>query len=187
MNMKPDKKKVIRRCQEEDFGTILEIINDAGQAYKGVIPQDRWSEPYMSKQELRREIGDGVLFWGLELKGRILGVMGMQEKGDVTLIRHAYVRPQNQRRGIGSKLLNHLESMIETPILIGTWADASWAISFYERNGYALVPEEDKNRLLRMYWSIPDRQVETSVVLANPVLSRGQHGDPDGTCSLHIV
>ncbi|MGD8975184.1 MAG: GNAT family N-acetyltransferase, partial [Desulfobacterales bacterium] len=130
------------------------------------IPQDRWNEPYMSLKELRAEIEDGVVFWGLERDGQLLGVMGIQDKGDVTLIRHAYVWIRAQKLGIGTKLLQHLQSMTQKPILIGTWAAASWAISFYERNGYTVVSEDEKNRLLRKYWSIPERQVETSVVLA---------------------
>lgn len=158
---------MIRECTETDFNTIFEIINDAAQAYKGVIPQDRWNEPYMSLKELRAEIEDGIVFWGLERDGQLLGVMGFQDKGDVTLIRHAYVWSRAQKLGIGTKLLQHLQSMSQKPILIGTWAAASWAISFYERNGYTVVSEDAKNRLLRKYWSIPERQVETSVVLAN--------------------
>jgi N-acetylglutamate synthase-like GNAT family acetyltransferase len=159
--------KMIRECTESDFNTILEIINNAAQAYKGFIPEDRWKEPYMSLGELREEIEDGIVFFGLERDGHLLGVMDIQDKRDVTLIRHAYVRGQAQKTGIGKKLLQHLESMTDKPILIGTWAAASWAISFYEKNGYALVSEENKNRLLRKYRSIPERQVETSVVLAN--------------------
>jgi len=158
---------MIRECTDSDFNTIFEIINDAAQAYKGVIPDDCWHEPYMPIEELRHEIEDGVVFWGLEHDGRLLGVMGIQDKGDVTLIRHAYVRTRAQQQGIGTRVLRHLESMTEKPILVGTWADAPWAISFYEKNGYSLVSEEQKNRLLRKYWSIPERQVETSVVLAN--------------------
>jgi GNAT superfamily N-acetyltransferase len=158
---------MIRECTDSDFNTIFGIINDAAQAYKGIIPYDRWHEPYMPIEELRHEIEDGVVFWGLEHDGQLLGVMGIQDKGEVTLIRHAYVRTRAQQQGIGTKLLRHLESMTEKPILVGTWADAPWAISFYEKNGYTLVSEEQKNRLLRKYWSIPERQVETSVVLAN--------------------
>jgi N-acetylglutamate synthase-like GNAT family acetyltransferase len=159
---------MIRECKESDFKTIFEIINDAAQAYKGVIPRDRWHEPYMPFEELRKEIEDGVIFWGLEQDGELIGVMGIQDKGEVTLIRHAYVLARAQKLGIGTRLLRHLEGMTEKPILIGTWAVALWAISFYEKNGYILVSEEEKNRLLRKYWSIPERQVETSVVLANP-------------------
>ena len=158
---------MIRKCKESDLNTIFEIINDAAQAYKGVIPQDRWHEPYMSLAELRTQIEDGIVFWGLERDGQLLGIMGIQDKGDVTLIRHAYVLSRAQKRGIGEKLLQHLQNMTEKPILIGTWAAASWAVSFYQKNGYTLVSEKEKNRLLNRYWSIPERQVETSVVLAN--------------------
>jgi N-acetylglutamate synthase-like GNAT family acetyltransferase len=158
---------MIRKCKESDFNAVFEIINDAAQAYRGVIPQDRWHEPYMSLAELRDQIEDGIVFWGLERDGRLLGVMGIQDKGDVTLIRHAYVVSGAQNQGIGKKLLQHLQRMTEKPILIGTWAAASWAVSFYRKNGYTPVSEEEKNRLLRRYWSIPERQVETSVVLVN--------------------
>lgn len=158
---------MIRECQESDFNMILEIINDAAQAYRGVIPEDRWTDPYMSDDEFREEIKDGIIFWGMEREGQLQGVMGIQDKNDVTLIRHAYVLSRTQQQGIGKKLLQHLENMANKPILIGTWAAASWAISFYEKNGYTLVSEEDKNRLLQKYWSIPERQIETSAVLAN--------------------
>jgi N-acetylglutamate synthase-like GNAT family acetyltransferase len=156
---------MIRECTQADFKTLLEIINDAAQAYRGVIPDDRWNEPYMPLDKLRKEIEDGIVFWGLEQDGQLMGVMGIQDKGRVTLIRHAYVRTGTQKMGVGTKLLHHLERMTGKPILIGTWASASWAISFYQKNGYALVSPEEKNRLLRKYWSIPERQVETSVVL----------------------
>jgi N-acetylglutamate synthase-like GNAT family acetyltransferase len=156
---------MIRKCQESDFNTIFEIINDAAQAYKDVIPADRWHAPYMSFEALRHEIEDNVIFWGFELEGDLAGVMGIQDKGDVTLIRHAYVRTRLRQQGIGARLLNHLENTTRKPILIGTWKAASWAISFYEKNGYTAVPEKEKNRLLRRYWSIPERQIETSVVL----------------------
>ena len=158
---------MIRVCKESDLNTIFEIINDAAQTYRGIIAPDLWHEPYMSLEELRAQIEDGVVFWGLERDGRLLGVMGIQDKGDVTLIRHAYVATRAQKQGIGKKLLRHLQSMTAKPILIGTWADASWAVSFYQKNGYTLVSDEEKNRLLRRYWSIPERQVETSVVLAD--------------------
>jgi GNAT superfamily N-acetyltransferase len=157
---------MIRSCTEKDFDVLLEIINDAAQAYKGVIPEDRWHEPYMPPEQLRQEIVSGVCFWGVEENGRLTGVMGIQEKGDVTLIRHAYVRTNLRNRGTGSLLLKYLETMTERPILIGTWADAFWAITFYEKNGYRLVSPEEKNRLLKKYWNIPDRQIATSVVLA---------------------
>jgi len=169
---------MIRKCTESDFNRIFEIINNAAQAYKGIIPKDLWHEPYMPLEELRKEIKNGVVFWGLERDGQLLGVMGIQDKGEVTLIRHAYVWTQAQRLGIGTKLLQHLEGLTEKPILIGTWAAASWAISFYEKNGYTLVSNEEKNRLLRKYWSIPERQVEASVVLANQTWNKAQHVVP---------
>jgi GNAT superfamily N-acetyltransferase len=165
---------MIRRCRELEFETIFEIINDAAFAYKGVIPEDCWHEPYMSLEELKSEITDGIIFWGLERDGRLLGVMGIQDKGDVTLIRHAYIRTCTQKAGIGTMLLHHLEGLTDKPILIGTWEAAFWAISFYEKNGYTVVSEEEKNRLLRKYWSILERQVETSVVLANPTWFKAQ-------------
>ena len=166
--------KMIRRCNESDLDTIFKIINDAAQVYKGVIPEDRWREPYMPLEELRNEIEDGVVFWVFERDGQLLGVMGIQDKDDVTLIRHAYVRTHAQKMGIGRKLLQHLENMANKPILIGTWAAASWAISFYEKNGYTLVSEEEKNRLLTKYWLIPERQVETSVVLEKQTMVYGR-------------
>jgi len=157
---------LIRKCSDNDFEAILEIINDAAQAYKGVIPADRWHEPYMSRLQLEKEIDAGVSFWGLEEEAGLIGVMGIQDKGEVTLIRHAYVRSRLRNRGAGSQLLQFLESMAEKPILIGTWADAIWALSFYQKNGYRLVSIDEKNNLLKKYWIIPERQIETSVVLA---------------------
>lgn len=157
----------IRRCIDEDFETIWLIINEAAQVYKGVIPADRWKEPYMSRSELEHEIRDGVRFWGYEEDGSLLGVMGIQDLVDVALIRHAYVRTGNQNQGIGSKLLAHLHGQAKKPVLVGTWAAATWAIRFYERHGFKLVTRETKDRLLRKYWSIPERQVETSVVLVD--------------------
>jgi N-acetylglutamate synthase-like GNAT family acetyltransferase len=158
---------MIRKCTESDFDAIFEIINDSAIVYKGVIPEDRWHDPYMPAEEVRREIDDGVTFWGFEKDGDLLGIMGIQDKGDVVLIRHAYVRTRSRKQGIGEKLLRHLEGLTDKPILIGTWKAASWAISFYQKNGYSRVSEAEKNRLLKKYWSIPERQVETSVVLAN--------------------
>jgi N-acetylglutamate synthase-like GNAT family acetyltransferase len=146
---------------------IYEIINDAAQAYREVIPVDRWKEPYMSKDELRREIDEGVIFWGYEEDGELVGVTGIQHVQDVTLIRHAYVRTAKRNQGIGGKLLAHLRKQTTRPILIGTWADAVWAIRFYEKHGFRLVSSEEKERLLRKYWSVPERQIETSVVLAD--------------------
>jgi GNAT superfamily N-acetyltransferase len=149
-----------------DFNAILEVINDAAQAYKGVIPDDRWKKPYMSAEELAEEIEAGVQFFG-QMKGeRLLGVAGIQALKDTTLIRHAYVLPAFQRKGIGTRLLKYLMGLAGTDeALVGTWADATWAIRFYEKHGFELVSPEEKDRLLRAYWSIPDRQIETSVVL----------------------
>ena len=158
---------MIRKCTDDDIPALYAIINDAAQAYKGVIPADRWHEPYMPMDELSQEIRDGVQFWGYESDGELISVMGMQDKGDVALIRHAYVKTARHNQGVGTKLLQHLERMTTKPILIGTWADATWAIRFYETNGYRLLSRKDTERLLRHYWSIPDRQVITSVVLAN--------------------
>lgn len=158
---------MIRRCEDRDFEIIWAIINDAAQAYEGVIPSDRWKTPYMPKDELQEEIDEGVAFWGYEEQGELIGVMGIQHVGDVALIRHAYVRPARQGEGIGGRLLTHLRSQTDRPILIGTWGDADWAIRFYENHGFQLVAPGEKARLLRRYWSIPERQVETSVVLAD--------------------
>jgi len=158
---------MIRRCTDQDAATILAIVNDAAEAYRGIIPADCWHEPYMPAEELREERADGVVFWGWEDEaGELLGVMGIQDRGEVTLIRHAYVRTTCRRGGIGTALLRHLETLTDRPILIGTWAAATWAIRFYERNGYRVVGPEEKSRLLRRYWRIPERQVEASVVLA---------------------
>lgn len=158
---------MIRQSAPADVPAILAVVNDAAQAYRGVIPADRWHEPYMSNDELAKEIAGGVVFWVAEEEGRLLGVMGMQDKGDVALVRHAYVAPNLQRKGVGTRLLRHVEGLTDKPILIGTWAAASWAIDFYRRNGFTVVTKDDKDRLLRTYWSIPARQVETSVVLAD--------------------
>ncbi|HEY8196937.1 MAG TPA: GNAT family N-acetyltransferase [Gemmatimonadales bacterium] len=159
---------LIRKSIEADFTPVLAIINDAARIYQGVIPADRWQEPYMSADELERELDSGVAFWVEEQNGRLSGVMGMQDKGDVSLVRHAYVAPDTQRTGVGTRLLRHVQSLVDKPILIGTWAAASWAIEFYRRNGFTLVTSSQKDRLLQTYWSIPARQVETSVVLADP-------------------
>jgi N-acetylglutamate synthase-like GNAT family acetyltransferase len=167
---------MIRPCDAADREPIYEIVNDAAQAYRGIIPDDRWQEPYMSREELDAEIEDGVEFWGYEEAGRLLGVMGLQDRGEVTLMRHAYVRTAHRGRGIGGQLLRHLEGLTRQPILIGTWAAATWAIRFYEKHGYRMVSHEEKARLLRRYWNIPERQVETSVVLANPTWFAAQAG-----------
>jgi N-acetylglutamate synthase-like GNAT family acetyltransferase len=152
------------------------IINDAARAYRGVIPADRWHEPYMPADELAREIASGVAFWVAEENGQVAGVMGIQDKGDVALVRHAYVASSTQRSGVGTRLLRHVEGLVDKPILIGTWAAASWAIDFYRRNGFRIVSNAEKDRLLRTYWSIPARQIETSVVLANERWVEGRGG-----------
>ena len=146
---------------------MLAIINEAAQAYRGVIPPDRWHEPYMPAQELESEIADGIVFWVAEEASSLLGVMGIQDRGEVALVRHAYVSPGAQKKGIGTRLLRHVQGLTGKPILIGTWAAAAWAIQFYVRNGFTLVPDAHKDALLRKYWSIPERQIETSVVLAD--------------------
>ena len=165
---------MIRRCDDRDFDLIWAIINDGAQAYRGIIPADRWTEPYMSREKLQHEITDGVEFWGYEQDGILAGVMGLQHVQDVTLIRHAYVRTSSRRHGIGAALLSHLREMTDRPVLIGTWADAGWAIRFYEKYGYLVVDPQDKNRLLQKYWKVPERQIETSVVLADAGWRAGQ-------------
>jgi N-acetylglutamate synthase-like GNAT family acetyltransferase len=158
---------LIRPCTERDFEEILDVINDAATAYKGVIPDDRYKDPYMPPEKLRDETRDGVQFWGLEREGDLLGVMGLQDVEDVTLIRHAYVRTGHQRRGIGAKLLEDLRSRTLRPLLVGTWAAADWAIRFYCEHGFEIVSRDQIPLLLRRYWSVPERQIETSVVLAD--------------------
>lgn len=158
---------MIRRCDDGDLEVIWAIINDGAQAYRGVIPSDQWTEPYMSQEEMQGEISGGVVFWGFEDRGELVGVMGIQKVQDVTLIRHAYVRSNWQKRGIGAQLLAHLRGLTRDPILIGTWADALWAIRFYEKHGFRMVSFADKEGLLKTYWKISERQRETSVVLAD--------------------
>jgi GNAT superfamily N-acetyltransferase len=158
----------IRRCRDDERPAILAIVNAAAEAYRGVIPADRWHEPYMPAEDLDREIAAGVEFWGYEDGGALVGVMGIQPVRDVTLIRHAYVDPAYQRGGVGGALLEHLARRTASPLLVGTWADAVWAIRFYQRHGFQLVPPDRKRKLLATYWTIPDRQIETSVVLAMP-------------------
>jgi GNAT superfamily N-acetyltransferase len=155
----------IRRCAAADIPAIERIINAAAERYRGAIPPDCWHEPYMSREDLDREIAAGVEFWGCDDGGNLAGVMGIQPVQDVTLIRHAYVLPTHQGRGIGGKLLEHLRGMTTRPILIGTWKDATWAIRFYQGHGFELVSESRKAELLKKYWTISQRQVETSVVL----------------------
>jgi N-acetylglutamate synthase-like GNAT family acetyltransferase len=158
---------MIRRCTDSDFEQIWSIINDGALAYRGKIPEDCWTEPYMSREKLQHEIGEGVAFWGYEDSGTLVGVMGIQEVEDVMLIRHAYVRTNKQKGGIGTRLLKHLAESAKSPVLIGTWADAVWAIRFYEKHGFVPAGPTEKDRLLKKYWKIPERQKETSVVLAD--------------------
>ncbi|MEW5803280.1 MAG: GNAT family N-acetyltransferase [bacterium] len=161
-------KEKIRPCLGSDFEAMYSIINDAAQAYCGIIPKDCWKVPYMPRDELRHEIEiGGIAFWGYEENGRLIGVMGIQHVQDVTLIRHAYTLTTRQKQGIGSNLLSFLRTQTERPILIGTWADALWAVRFYEKHGFNLVTPQEKDRLLKKYWSITERQIETSVVLAD--------------------
>lgn len=157
---------MIRECSSSDFDSIYEIINDAAQAYKGVIPADCWQEPYMPEAELRLEMEAGVRFLGYEDNEELIGVMGLQHVQDVMLIRHAYVRTAKRNQGIGGRLLSSLADQSNRPVLIGTWAAARWAIRFYQNRGFQLVPTPEKDRLLQKYWSVPQRQMETSVVLA---------------------
>jgi len=157
---------MIKKLFSKDFSSILEVVNDAAQAYKGVIPEDRWNEPYMPAEELREEIQSGIRFHGLIEEDELLGVMGIQHVKDATLIRHAYVLTEHQRKGVGSRLLEHLVEQADTSkIMVGTWRAASWAVRFYQKHGFKLVRGEEKDDLLREYWDIPKRQVETSVVL----------------------
>lgn len=158
---------MIHPCTSQDFDRIHTIINDGARAYKGIIPADRWTDPYMSRAQLQHEIDEGVIFWGYQDNGQLPGVMGIQAIRDVTLIRHAYVLTTSQKQGIGANLLAHLRELATGPVLIGTWADATWAIRFYEKHGFQLIAGQEKDDLLKKYWTIPDRQVETSVVLAD--------------------
>jgi N-acetylglutamate synthase-like GNAT family acetyltransferase len=158
---------LIRKSREADVPMMSAIINAAAQAYRGVIPADLWHDPYMPLDELENAIADGIVFWVTEDDGRLSGVMGIQDKGEVALVRHAYVMPSEQRKGLGTSLLRHVQRLASKPVLIGTWAAAAWAIDFYRRNGFTLVAKTDKDSLLQRYWSIPARQAQTSVVLAD--------------------
>jgi N-acetylglutamate synthase-like GNAT family acetyltransferase len=161
------KHKSVRSCRPDELAVIGEIINDAARAYRGVIPADCWHEPYMPPAELKEQVDAGVVFWGMEQDGQLAGVMGTQAVQNVILIRHAYVRTAFRNRGIGGQLLKHLHVLAPGPVLIGTWAAAIWAIAFYEKHGFRRVIPSEKDRLLKKYWSIPNRQIETSVVLAD--------------------
>jgi GNAT superfamily N-acetyltransferase len=158
----------IRPCHDGERDDILAIVNAAAEAYRGVIPADRWHEPYMGRRELDREIADGVVFWGYESDGELIGAMGIQPRRDVDLIRHAYVRPDRQGHGAGGELLRHLRRLTTRRMLVGTWAAAHWAIGFYRRHGFEPVSPARATELLETYWAIPERQIETSVVLAEP-------------------
>ena len=164
---------MIRQSTPADFDSIYEVINDSAVAYRGVIPEDRWHDPYMPERELQKQIDEDVIFWCYERQKLIIGVMGIQDRGDVTLIRHAYVRTESRAGGIGSALMKHLLTLSSKPVLIGTWAAASWAVSFYRKHGFNVVSEAEKDFLLKKYWNIPERQVATSVVLADEHYSRG--------------
>ena len=162
---------IIRPCREDERSNILEIINAAAEAYRAVIPADRWHEPYMTSQEFDGEIAAKVVFWGYEQQGALVGVMGIQGVRDVDLIRHAYVLPLSQRHGVGAALIKHLQNLSARRMLVGTWTAATWAIGFYRRHGFELVSRERTTGLLKTYWTISERQIETSVVLANPPLA----------------
>lgn len=172
---------MITPCGSTDLPVIFEIINDSARAYKGVIPADRWHEPYMPMAELKSEIGKGVRFYGYYSDDRLEGVMGIQDVKEVTLIRHAYVRSECRGQGIGGKLLTHLNQLSGRPVLIGTWKAATWAIRFYETNGFVLLSNGEKNRLLTSYWTIPDRQIEESIVLADKRWRNHANKLPDPT------
>ncbi len=169
---------VIRQCRDRDFDAICDIINDAAGAYRGVIPADCWHEPYMSRDHLRTELDAGVVFWGYEEHGVFVGVMGIQQVKDVTLIRHAYVRTTCRSRGIGGQLISHLKTLTTRPVLVGTWKAADWAVRFYEHHCFRLVAMDEKDRLLGTYWSIPRRQTEASLVLADEQWFRKNGGVP---------
>jgi len=160
----------IRPCRDDERTTILGIVNAAAEAYRGVIPEDCWHEPYMPLRELDSEIAAGVAFWGYEAEGALVGIMGIQPVRDADLIRHAYVVPASQRRCVGGALLQHFRGSNTRQMLVGTWEAAEWAVSFYRRRGFELASPERKVALLKSYWTVPDRQIETSVVLANPPL-----------------
>ena len=158
---------MIRELSFTELDSILNVINNAAQAYRGVIPEDRWKEPYMETTELKEEVESGVQFYGWTENKALVGVMGIQLLKDITLIRHAYVIANKQRRGIGEKLLNHLISLAKTPeILVGTWKAAQWAICFYQKHGFTLLTRKEGHKLLKKYWKIPQRQIETSIVLS---------------------
>jgi len=157
----------IRECNPTELDEVCAVVNDAAVAYRGIIAADRWRDPYMSADELHREVNNGVVFWGAFEDGGLVGVMGLQHVGDVALIRHAYTRTASQGTGIGTTLLARVGGQTDSPVLVGTWAAASWAIRFYQNHGFRLVAGQETDTLLRRYWAIPDRQIEESVVLAD--------------------
>lgn len=172
---------MIRRCSTSDAAVITAVINDAAEAYRGKIAPDCFHDPYMSLAELEQELARGVEFWGFYQDDELVGVMGLQDRGPVSLIRHAYVRTRTRGKGVGTQLLKHLEQLTDKAILIGTWLDATWAVSFYEKHGYRQLTRDETDHLLHTYWSLPERQVETSVVLANAkwhttTVNDSQHG-----------
>jgi GNAT superfamily N-acetyltransferase len=171
MNQQEVADGIIRRCGPADTATVQAVINAAAEAYRDVIPADRWHEPYMTSGELASELADGVVFSAFVVRSQIAGVMGVQRRGNVDLIRHAYVEPEWQGLGVGSRLLKHLSGGAQRPMLVGTWAAADWAIRFYERHGFSLVAPGDTALLLRAYWHVPERQVATSVVLMSPLIA----------------
>jgi GNAT superfamily N-acetyltransferase len=177
---------MIRPCGAHEFEMVWTIINDGALAYRGIVADDCLKDPYMAKSELEHELDDGVVFWGYEDSGEVRGVMGIQELDEVTLIRHAYVRTSAQGRSIGGKLLSHLRELAKKPLLIGTWADAKWAIGFYEKHGFALLTPQDKDQLIPKYWKIPQRQAETSVVLASPEWLSGQSSARDYVADVNL-
>ena len=158
---------MIRACSAQDFDQILSTINDGAQAYQGIIPADCLKNPYMSGEELRHELASGVEFWGYEQDGILLGVMGLQSVKDVSLIRHAYVRTLARRSGIGARLLSHIKALTTRPILVGTWASAAWAVRFYQKHGFEVVSHAEKEKRLRTYWTVSERQIEISLVLSH--------------------
>jgi len=158
---------MIRKGDAGEIAVIADVINDGARAYKDVIPPDRWQEPYMPMDYLTSEVGAGVEFWVDDLAGELVGVMGIQDVKDVTLIRHAYVRTSSRRAGTGSKLIKFLQDLTTRPLLIGTWTDATWAIDFYKKHGFQMITGTEKDALLDIYWTLPQRQIEESIVLAD--------------------
>ena len=163
---------MIALCGPEDFEDIYAIVNDAASAYRGAIPADRWHDPYMPREELEREIGAGVVFWGFRERGRLVAVMGLQDVQDVALVRHAYTRTALRGSGFGAALLEHLKAQATRPLLVGTWKAATWAVAFYEKRGFVLTTESEKRALLKRYWTVPEGQIEASVVLRRPVIAQ---------------